>query len=90
MSPSPEKEEAVKPWPVLYGERGVDWWSTIQPVVSLHPEGQVKGRETQTYYPADHPAVLTPDEAAQIAHHLPPNGELWKRLFNWAADEGGH
>jgi hypothetical protein len=84
--PEPIREEQVEDrWPVVNLSR-LDAGSPF----IVFPATTAAPFETRTYYPADHPAVLTPDEAASVAHHLPPDHELWKRLFNYAADEGGH
>jgi hypothetical protein len=102
MSPSPEKpwprmpepirEEQVEDrWPVIVVVKAPDGSHLLDPSDERSDELKEEGIwKAQTYYPADHPAVLTPDEAASVAHHLPPDHELWKRLFNYAADEGGH
>lgn len=94
MSPSPEKEEVEDRWPVVSVGRHHN--QGARPYISDDPGWTREHFELTTYYPADSPNVLSPDEARLLgayedrmsARELEAAYEIKRRLRTWAADEG--
>jgi hypothetical protein len=87
-------EQVEDRWPVIVVVKTPDGSHLLDPCDERSDELKEEGIwKAQTYYPADHPAVLTPDEAGMCMRALRNMGEpvelreLADRLSTWAEGE---